>query len=277
MNTKNLKEEGFAEINYPKEISGLVIKIMNDWKRFCRLPVRVKEEFHFPDYGNRDGFGYQRTGAGKDSKEFAEFTLDSVAVLNEVAKNQGVSAAQELIETASLLLMAIGGPVFEFAASIENEYQVTGLSKEVEKSRNQWMLRIIHYFEGSGDGSEMGGSHADKSGYTLKLYEDVPGLQYLSFDKKGWLELPMKDGHAVIVPGLQLQLRSRGLIKGLWHRVVTTPESSMNGRYSMVCFVNLVETPIFDRERQGYVQAKEPGFNYSLENESFERLFTPLG
>lgn len=276
MNTRNLKEEGFAEIDYPKEIAGLVVKIMSDWKLFCRLPVRVKEEFHFPDYGNRDGFGYQGINTGKDSKELVEFTLDSIAILTEVAKNQGLPVAQELMKNVSLLLKEIENPILEFAASVENGYETPGLASEVRKSKNQWMLRIIHYFEGCPADSEMGSPHADKSGYTVKLCEDAPGLQYLSLDKKRWLDLPLKDGHAVILPGLQLQLRSKGQLKGLWHRVLATEESSLNGRFSMVCFINLTQTPVFDRTRQGYIQTNEPGFNYTLDNEALGGFFAPL-
>lgn len=85
--------------------------------------------------------------------------------------------------------------------------------------------------------------------------------------------MPVSEGETVIIPSMQMQLRSQGEIRALCHRVIATPETSVAGRYSAVCFVQLKNTPKYDKDTHGRLQEKVPGFNYELPRDEFLKLF----
>jgi isopenicillin N synthase-like dioxygenase len=85
--------------------------------------------------------------------------------------------------------------------------------------------------------------------------------------------MPVSEGETVIIPDMQMQLRSNGELRALCHRVVATPETAKNGRYSAVCFVQFVRTKKYDKDKGGRLQEKEPGFNYKMPPGEFEMMF----
>ncbi len=85
--------------------------------------------------------------------------------------------------------------------------------------------------------------------------------------------MPVSGNETVIIPAMQMQLRSGGDLNALCHRVIATPETAVHGRYSAVCFVQFKNTPKYDKDRCGRLQEKVPGFNYEMSHQEFERLF----
>ncbi len=85
--------------------------------------------------------------------------------------------------------------------------------------------------------------------------------------------MPVSESRTVIIPAMQLQLRSKGKLRALWHRVVATPETAKAGRYSAVCFVQLKNTSKYDKEKWGRLQEMEEGFNYNMSPQEFAKFF----
>jgi isopenicillin N synthase-like dioxygenase len=112
----------------------------------------------------------------------------------------------------------------------------------------------------------------DQSGFTLHLFESAPGLQCLTFKNK-WIDMPVSSGETAIIPSMQLQFRSLGKLKALCHRVIATRETAQSGRFSAVCFVQLKNTPKYDKEMHGRLQEKIPGFNYKMSPDDFKKFF----
>jgi hypothetical protein len=89
-----------------------------------------------------------------------------------------------------------------------------------------------------------------------------------------WWDMPVSSGETTIIPAMQMQLRSKGKLTALCHRVVATPGTAIQGRFAAVCFVQLKNTPKYDKNRWGRLQEKKPGFNYDMSHDDFAKLFT---
>lgn len=162
--------------------------------------------------------------------------------------------------------------IHDFAEQAEEAFAIEGFKDEVKKSEAAYFIRFIHYFGNRAPGEETAAAHADQSGFTLHLFESAPGLQCLTRDGN-WIDMPVSEGETVIIPSMQMQLRSKGVLKALCHRVIATTDTARGGRYSAVCFVQLGETPTYDKLAQGRLQEKAPGFNYEMPLEEFATLF----
>jgi isopenicillin N synthase-like dioxygenase len=160
--------------------------------------------------------------------------------------------------------------IIRFAEMVGDEYHLQGFADEVRVS--EFFVRFIHYFENRVVGDETATAHVDQSGFTFHLFESAPGLQCLT-KEYAWIDMPVSEGETVVIPAMQLQLRSKGELEALFHRVVATEETAATGRYSAVCFVQLKNTPKYDKETHGRLQEKEPGFNYGMPSTEFAKLF----
>ncbi len=160
----------------------------------------------------------------------------------------------------------------DFARSVEEIFALKGFAQEVSESKDAWTFRYLHYFGDRAVGDETALPHVDKGGFTLHLFESCPGLQYLNFDKT-WQEMPVSDRETVIIPGLQLQFKSKNELKALCHRVVATEYSAEKGRYSMVCFIPLKQTLVYNKAGSGRTQEFAPGFNYEMSYEDISKIF----
>ena len=214
----------------------------------------------------------QTPGANLDVKEDFHFTLGSEGWIFGVAEEMKSPTVSRFVEDARSLAHAMEPLVLDFAQSLERQFALTGLVQEVADSKGSWFVRFLHYFGGRKPGDEIATPHADKSGFTLHLYESDPGLQYLDF-KKAWQEMPVSAGETVIIPGMRMQYRSRNQLKALYHRVVATAETAAQGRFSAVVFVHLNRTPAYNKQKSGRLQEFQPGFNYEMPFEEFSRLF----
>jgi isopenicillin N synthase-like dioxygenase len=269
----DLQSKGFVAVTYPADLRRAVERAIASWRNFCALPDTAKQEF--PYSNNADGVGYElKEGVGNkaDHKENFDVTVGGKDWLERNAARTGNASASEFMENAAGLVNIMKPIILDFAHATEKAFGVTGLAAETDNSENAFFVRFIHYFGDRMADDETATAHADQSGFTLHLFESATGLQCMTFDKK-WIDMPVSAGETVIIPAMQLQLRSHGALTALCHRVVATKETARVGRYSAVCFVQLKGTPKYDKERCGRLQEKEAGFNYGMPHAEFAKLF----
>ncbi len=275
MNTsiENLKEKGFVVLSYPKDLRKAVERTVESWKGFCDLPVGVKRNLLYSS--GADGVGYElKDGSGNkgDQKENFDATIAGRNWLEINSKKIESPIALEFVGNITSLVHLMKPLILDFAKQAELAFGMDGFEKEVEESEPTFFVRFIHYFGERIEGEETASAHVDQSGFALHLFESAPGFQYLSYGG-AWTNLSYPPEQAVIFPAMQLQLRSKGQIRALCHRVLSTEETAKGGRYSAVCFVQLKNTPKYDKDKHGRLQEKEPGFNYHVTDKEFQEFF----
>lgn len=268
-----LRDLGLVNVDYPLELREAVKKAVASWKGFCNLSREDKCAFAFLEDSHGDGAGYElkeEKGSKKDLKENFHVTLFQYERLAAIANQRSFPFLQD----AKILLDAMEPLILTFAARVEEEFGVDGLTEEVKLSKPYWILRYLHYFGNQEEGKEIAAPHADKGGFTLHLYESDEGLQYCCLRTKTWKAMPVDEKQTVIIPAIQLQLRSEGELKGLYHRVMATEESARRGRFSMVCFITFENTPKYNKKAHGNMQTHDVAFNYALPHAQFSSLFS---
>lgn len=269
----DLKSKGFIALSYPTNLRLAVNKATDSWKMFCALPTEVKKGL--PYSNGADGVGYElKDGIGNkaDRKENLDITLAGSEWLEKHAASIKNPVALEFVENAMVLVKILKPVVLGFARQSQDAFGINGFVEEVERGEDAFFVRFIHYFGDRKIGDETATAHTDQSGFTLHLFESAAGLQCMTYEGE-WIDMPVSEGETVIIPSMQMQLRSMGKLRALCHRVIATTETANCGRYSAVCFVQLKKTPKYDKDTQGRLQEKTPGFNYSLPHEEFARLF----
>ncbi len=253
----------YKEINYPCEVQNQVDSFISSWKDFCAQSEQTKSVYKY-----QDGVGYENqtdsTGT-RDAKELLHYTLAS----HEELRKQGFS--DPLLERAQKLVEGLDAIVQQYLQEIEVEYSVD-LQTDIT-SNQSWILRALHYYEGSVRGSQIAMPHVDKGGFTLHLYESDEGLEYLNQEYK-WLPIDVSGGKTVIIPGLAAQYVTGNSVKGVYHRVVANEQVAREGRYSLVLFIDIPKMPKYNKDKHGRMQDKEIGFNYSLSQEELEVMFS---
>lgn len=273
MNIKDLKTKGYVVLEYPVGITGAVEKAVDSWKRFCKLPEEFKKSLPYSNGGA--GVGYEiKDGSGSkaDLKENFDVCGSGKNWLKENIQSIKNPVVINFVQTVEDLNNLLKPAILDFAKQVEDEYRLEGFEREVSESQNTFFTRFIHYFDGRNSGEETATAHVDQSGFTLHLYESAPGLQCLGLDGE-WVDMPVSEGVTVIISAMQMQLRSEGRLKALCHRVVATDKTADNGRYSAVCFVQLGKTAKYNKEVNGRLQEKKPGFNYDMKYEEFKEMF----
>lgn len=275
MNITNLKSKGFVNLAYPQQLRIVVIKAEESWEEFCALPPEIKQLFSYSSksagvgYENKDGSGNKG-----DIKENFDISLAGQSFLMDVVNKYSDQhpIIREFVSNALLLLKEMSPFIISFAESCENNFNLVGFKDEINSGSEAFFVRFIHYPPQKSKGESTAQAHLDQSGFTLHLFESAPGLEYMTFDGE-WKPMPVSSSETVIIPDMQMQLRSGGSLKALWHRVVANEETSKNGRYSAVSFVQFVNTPIYNKEVYGRLQEKPEGFNYEIDPEEFSRFF----
>jgi hypothetical protein len=90
--------------------------------------------------------------------------------------------------------------------------------------------------------------------------------------------MPVSEGETVIIPSMQLQLRSEGRLTATVHRVISNGETAQKGerggRLSAVVFVQLAG-PVYDKlkGRLQDLHKENLGFNYGMPHEEFRQFF----
>ena len=276
MNTpiSDLKSKGFVVLAYPPALRQAVSSAVESWREFCALPTEVKQGL--PYSNDSDGVGYElKEGVGTkaDRKENADITIGGADWLQVHAGAISHPVARNFIEQATDLVALIKPTILEFARQAEKEFGLNGFADEVDQSEQAFFVRFIHYFGDREVGEETAAAHPDQSGFTLHLFESDPGLQCLTLADRQWIDMPVSEGETVIIPAMQMQLRSKGRLKALAHRVVATAKTAQHGRYSAVCFVQLKKTSKYNKDEYGRLQEKPEGFNYDMSLDEFEGLF----
>lgn len=275
MNTSftQFKKDGQISMLYPSGLRAAVLATVDSWRKFCDLPLEIKKGL--PYSNNADGVGYEmKDGIGNkaDRKENFDITLGGQAWLTKHGPSIQNPIALDFIQNASALIGNMKPTILDFAKQVEEKFGLKGFVDEVSASENGYFVRFIHYFGDRGVGEETVTAHVDQSGFTLHLFESDPGLQCLPYNGD-WVDMPVSSGETVIIPAMQMQLRSEGKLRALCHRVIATVETAKNGRYSAVCFIQLKNTPKYDKEKHGRLQEKVPGFNYDMTHAEFLKLF----
>ncbi len=279
MNIKQLKTNGFMSVTYPPTLRTAVSDAVVSWKAFCALPLEVKAQL--PYSNNTAGVGYEmKDGSGPkgDRKENFDVALGGREWLLKNVVKQDNSSVLKFINDAISLVTVIKPLIVEFAREVEKEFGLEGFQEEVAGSEDSYFIRFIHNFEGAISGEVITSAHPDQSGFTPHLFESHPGLQCMSLDEslpteERWIDMPVSQGQTVIIPSMQMQLRSGGELKALCHRVVANGVTAKEGRYSAVCFVQLKNTPKYDKATHGRLQEKVEGFNYKMLHDKFAKLF----
>lgn len=270
----DLETRGLVHISYPVDLQSGVQKAVESWKNFCGENEAIKSQFPYNSNASM-GVGYELKkvqGTGLDVKEDFHFTMGSKDWIMETAASIGDEKMIRFAKDAEGLVSLMEPLVLNFAQRAEKEFGLVGLEKEVRASKDMWFVRFLHYFGGRKEGDEIAAAHADKSGFTLHLYESDLGLQYLDF-KKQWIDMPVSSGETAIIPGMRLQYRSENRLKAVYHRVMATEKTAQQGRFSVVCFIHLKNTPEYNKQKSGRLQEFLPGFNYDMPFDEFSKLF----
>lgn len=241
-------------------------------EKFCALPAETKKIL--PCSNNAAGVGYElKEGGGADIKENFDVTMGGLEWLLKNAEKAENPAVTDFIHQATSLVALMKPSVLDFSRQAEKAFDLRGFADEVDRSEGEFFVRFIHYFGNRDAGDEIASPHVDQSCFTLHLYESDPGLQGLTYSDRKWINMPVSSGETVIIPSMQMQLRSKGSLKALWHRVIATHHTAEHGRFSAVCFVQLVDSPTRDKEKTGRMQEWPKGSTYDSSHEEFTRFF----
>lgn len=255
-NIKDLQTKGLVTFPYPSDLRAAVKKAAQSWEKFCELTPEIKT--NLPYSNSADGVGYELkdgTGNKGDRKENFDVTLAGKAWLEANAQRINNPVALQFIEDATTLIGFLKPSILEFARQVEEEFGIEGFFNEVSSGEDAFFVRFIHYPGGREVGEETASAHPDQSGFTPHLFASDKGLECKTYEGE-WMDMSVGEDGMVIIPAMQLQLRSRGILRALWHRVRATVTTAETGRYSGVCFVQLKKTPKYDKERCGRLQEK---------------------
>lgn len=269
---RELHEIGLIQVDYPDDLRITVENAITSWKDFCCLSRQEKNAFTFLEDSHGDGAGYElkeEAGSKKDLKENFHITLFQYTRLANIAN----SRTFPFLNNAKDLLDQMEPLILEFANQVEKEFGLGGFMQEVQACKPYWILRYLHYFGDQKEGAELAAPHADKGGFTLHLYESDEGLEHYCINEGKWKAMPVDHKQTVIIPAMQLQLRSRCHLKALYHRVIATKKTARLGRFSMVCFIPFQSTPMYNKTGRGRMQTHDVGFNYKLSHSEFETYF----
>ena len=252
-----------------------IVHATNSWKRFCGLPSDVKRYFEYVSV-NGMGIGYEckSRADGLDPKEDFQCSLGAAPQLVSVAERAKEETAIDFVQAGLDLLASLRDPAVELAAAIGREYNLPLLADAMQRGRDHWTLRFLHYPPGHRSGEVIAEAHPDKSCFTAHLLESTSGLQRLTAAGE-WQELPLYHDEIAVFAGLRLQYCSQGAVKAVYHRVVSTEDSAREGRFSVVVFFHPDHSiPYWDKEKFGRTQGMTPGFNYTIPFGEFSQYFT---
>lgn len=268
----SLTTDGVEMVDYPLSTKQNVIAAAHEWTKFLELPDGIKEAFAAKQL--QSGVGYERKGNGeresRDIKENFDVTKQSLDDLSSVASSDAV--AQSFIDAARNLFDSAADMATSYGNHVESTYHIAGFANEAAASASSLFIRFL-YYPPVPVGTVIGEPHVDHSGYTFHLYESTDGCERLSFDKQSWLPLPVGENKAAVFPSMQTQLFSRGELSGLCHKITANETTSRIGRIAIVCFIPLVNVPVYDRKTHGRLQEMAPGFNYQMNLDKFAQLF----
>ena len=273
MNIIDLKTKGFVRIKYPSDLRRAVLKAQQAWVEFNLLPKEVRLSFSYSNSGA--GVGYEeKDGSGPmgDFKRNFDVALSGKDWLYERVEKIQNQVARVFVESALEMVSVMTPFVLGFASEVEREFELKGFEEEISSGKDAFFVRFAFYPPQKEAGEDIGQAHVDQRGATAHLFESAPGIECLTHVGK-WIPLTVSEHETVIIPDMQMQLRSNGVLRALWHRVVANTETARNGRYSAVTFLQFQDTPKYDKSTHGRLQEKPEGFNYGMSQGEFAKLF----
>lgn len=272
-NMQDIQTQGFVVATYSDALRTAIERATQSWQAFCELPESEKVKVGYSSASAGVGYEYKKGGGYRtDRKENFDITRGGLEWLHAQLEHVDNNAVRQFVTDASAVIKLLNPIAHDFASSVEEVFGISDFTSEVDASNASFFVRFIHYFGDRIPGEETATAHVDQSGFTFHLFETDPGLQLLNKDLE-WCDMPVPTSMTVIIPAMQMQLRSQDTIKALPHRVVATEQTARQGRFSAVCFVQLAETPKYDKETHGRLQEKEAGFNYTLPFGEFKNMF----
>ena len=268
---KKLQEDGVAMMTYNTTLRHHVEETAALWQEFCALPQAEKDLFKTSDTSAGNGYEFKDgIGDHADRKENFDILLTGN---NQLARKDTSPVGVAFVRHALQLTRNILPLVTSFGEQVEATYDIEGFAETVKRSSSSIFVRYLHYFGNRNEGELIAEPHTDQSGFTFHLFETDHGCERLDYATRQWQDMPVEAGKAAVFPAMQLQLAAHGELRALPHRVIATDSTKDIGRYAVVCFVRLVDTPVYDKERHGRLQEKTPGFNYDMTPDDFAELF----
>lgn len=262
----HIKNNGYALVEYPLDLREAVIELGSVWKRFSELPEEIKLSL---SHNEDEGYELQTIpGPTKDLKEDFHATPDGVRRLLESGEVSS-RIVLDFLHANNHVFSLVESHVIKIAEAIGEGSVCKDFLRRVKSAYPRWIIRCIHYFPGQEENSEIASSHRDKSGLTLHLYENTPGFQY--FWDAEYHDVSFDGGSTLVIAGMQTQLVTG--LPALSHRVVATPESKTQGRYSIVLFVPLDATPWWNKKEFGRLQDFPAGYFYNMSQEKLSKYF----
>lgn len=252
---EQLKTKLFADVPYPPEMCALMTQV-GTWRQFCQLRSEIKELFTFPDHQSLwQDPGYKRRRPDpikkRDNKENFHFHSNYRALLRHYHLEKIVEENPTL-KTLYQFIDQLHPAVMNLIEVIGNDLakHVPGLPAELAKGRDLVVIRFCHYTPEPND-QILAAAHADRSGFTLHLYESRPGLQLFDLSGK-WIEAPLNNKNTIVFTGYQFELATAGKLQRTWHRVIQQQPNTIENRISVVVFVPFVDTATFPEQASAH-------------------------
>jgi hypothetical protein len=269
-----LRTDWYATLHYPPELKARIAIAVQAWKDFVVLPAGSRRQFGYLEDTGNSGSGYEFPNASKkDYKHVFHAKLKDRAWLLEEARRVGRGEARTLVLASLEAIERLVPFIADFAERLEREFDVGQFREDFLSDQGESILRHLFYPPGARAlGEEIAVQHVDKGGFTLHCWESHGGVERYTNNRE-WVPFPVHSGEAVVFGSLRLQHRTKNEVKGICHRVVALPETLSHGRWSTVFFSNFKNSPYYDKKRLGPTQGQEPGFNYDIPWEEFQKFF----
>jgi len=194
----------------------------------------------------------RRRSAGREDKEYFHFYPENKEIYETYGLSEQVDTTSELREFF-LYAHAVHKASTDFALELGNEIakDVPSLAELIAKDRLRFLLRFLHYTPLEPTETSLADQHFDRSLYTLHLYENKAGLQFLNWNME-WTDAPIDTGKTVVFSGYRLEQLTEGKLQKTWHRV--TRAEGEDNRYSAVLFVWSPDIPDYPKEARAQVE-----------------------
>src|SRR5579872_1350653 len=110
---RELETKGFMTVPYPEDVRRAVVTTAEAWKRFCALPLKVKQNLPYSDFSAGVGYEY-KDGVGNkaDRKENFDVALAGrdwldkhIAVIDNVVVIEFLARALSLVSVIKPLIV----------------------------------------------------------------------------------------------------------------------------------------------------------------------------
>lgn len=264
---QDLQKTGYSFVKISKADLNTIKEFEAIWEQFVRFPRNQKEKIL---YQNGGGYEFKAKGVTFDEKE--NFHLkhnDYKRIIDStVGSDTAFRGAVGVYLQFGLGTLEIYKKIMLDVAGELQHLVECDIKSEIEKSSPNWPQRSLFYLPGQSD-STIADSHPDKGFITIGSFASCRGLQICNPKTMEWESVSIPYQHVLIMPGIQSQILTNSKIKALWHRVVNSPESVVNGRFSQVVFCDLDGQPKYNKEKYGSTQEKDVGFNYCIDHDTF--------